>query len=415
MPLRADLKRLRGERPWLRRLGLLTAVALAVAPPLALVGVLTGRLSAWGVDFKAYYLAGLRVRHGVALYDSGAFVATVPEPAATKFLYPPVVALAFVPLTFLPPDPARAVWVTLQLAALFAGVLTLLRAFGHRLSPARSALVCWLVLGFQPVGFLARIGNVSGFLAAGLCFAAAVTVAPGGPDRPALGGALAALAAFPKPYVAPAGAHLLRDRWRLVGACLAGAIALGIGLLAFGPETHRRYLDVLLAGEGRNVRGVSEGLPRHFQPFFRFPGARFSLQMGLLVLTAVVAVGAAIAARTGDEFAANRRRDAAVFALGVVAVPLVAPATTLTLVVAVPGLLVALLGEWHADGTPELVVVAVLLVQVNVHGLRLLRGYGPRNAPGLPWKALADLVVVQPATVGLLLVFGLLVVRALRP
>lgn len=97
-----------------------------------------------------------------------------------------------------------------------------------------------------------------------------------------------------------------------------------------------------------------------------------------------------------------------------VAVPLVAPtANTLTLVLAVPGLVVALVLEYRERGRPALVVASVLAVQSSVYLVRTVGVYGPTKRPELPWQLAATVFVVQPATVGLLAVFGLCVRRVL--
>lgn len=61
-----------------------------------------------------------------------------------------------------------------------------------------------------------RFGGVDfkAYYLAGLLCLSAVTVAPDPVirDRPYLAGALAALSVLPKPFAAPAGAHLLGDR-----------------------------------------------------------------------------------------------------------------------------------------------------------------------------------------------------------
>lgn len=355
-----------------------------------------------GVDFKAYYLAGLRTLAGLPLYESGPLVDRVARPRATAYLYPPVVALPFAVLTLLPPLPARVLWVAGQLLFLWAAALALLRGFGLQLTWRRAAVAFVALVGFQPVFFLARIGNVSGWMAGLFCLSAAVSVAPGGSDRPYLAGALAALAALPKPFAAPAGAHLLGDRRRLIGAAVAIAAAFAVGLLAFGVDAHRAYLDVLVAGKGWGA-GADGSLPFHARPFYRVPDLAPYLRAGLL---AVAFAAALLAARVGA--------DAHAFALGSVAVPLVAPTpNTLTLVLAVPGLLVALALEWREAGIPEVVLGAVLAVHGSVYLVRTVSVYGPGHAPGLPWELAAAALVVQPATVGLLAVFSLCVGRVL--
>lgn len=388
---------------WSTGLAIVLLGLLAVWPLWFGVGGFLDVFRFGGVDFKAYYAAGLRVRAGLPLYGSG-YVDAVPAPRSTRFLYPPVVAVPFAALTVLAPLAARVVFLVAQFGALWAGVLALLRSFDVDVGTAEALVAGWLLAGFQPVVFLLRTGNVTGFVAALLCLSAAVTVAPDGPDRPLLGGALAAVAALPKPYVAAAGAHLLADSRRLVGGAVATTVAFGLGLALFGPATHLEYVDVLVAGNSWGAPRPDRPLPWHFRPYAAVPGLRVPVRTVLLGVAASTAL------------VGGREEQEAVFALGCVAVPLVARgADTLTLVVALPGLLVAGLREVRADGAPGLVLAGGLGVQTSVYSFRLLVHYGPTHVPVLPWAAMRRIAVVQPATAGLLCVFALCAARVWTP
>ncbi len=279
-----------------------------------------------GVEFNPYYLAGLRVRGGLPVYGT-ALAEAVSTPRATRFLYLPAVALPFAALTHLPPLPARVGFVAVQFLVLWGGVLGLLRAWGVPPTRRRAGVVGWLLAGLQPVRFVLRTGNVAGFFAGLLCASAAVTLGPRGPNRPVLGGALAGVAAFPKPYVAPAGAHLLGDRRRLL---CAGVVVAGVGaagLLWFGRATTETYLAGLSPANAWRAPRPPDRLRWHYRPLAPLGRVawRRAAQAGFLAFAVLSALRASAAERP------------AAFALGCVAVPLVAPsADTLTLVVAVP-------------------------------------------------------------------------------
>lgn len=407
MQLLGWLRHLREDDSWTFRLAVVLLVLLAAWPLWFGVGGALGAFRFGGVDFKAYYLAGLRVRHGLPLYGTGP-VEAVPKPRAVRFLYPPVVAVPFALLPLVSPLPARVAFLALQFGFLWWSVLVLLRAWGVRSTRGETLAVGWLLAGVQPVVFVLRTGNITGVVAGLLCLSAAVTLGPDADadDRPLLGGVLAAVAAVPKPYVAPAGAHLLGDRRRLAGAGLAGLALAVAGLALFGPATTREYVDLLTAGNAWGAPRPPAALPWHYRPFAwfeRFPPWRTVLRGGVLL----VSLSTALAAAEGER--------AMAFAMGCVTVPLAAPsADTLTLLVAVPGLLVAGLCEYRRDGYPAVVLAGAIGVQTSVYAVRVLRHYGPAYVPGVPWEAVRGLVILQPGTVGLLAVFGLCVVRVWR-
>lgn len=177
----------------------------------------------------------------------------------------------------------------------------------------------------------------------------------------------------------------------------------GVSILLFGPETVRTYLDLPRPDHAWRGSRPPAPLPRHYRPFAWFhqiPPLRQAIQAGLLVVAVILAVlGAA------DE-------QPSVFALGCVTVPLVAPtADTLTLVVAIPGVLVAGLSESRRGGHLSIVFGSSLAILLSVYTVRLVRDYGPTYAPDLPWEAVRTLLVLQPATIGLLGVFSLCLVR----
>lgn len=398
----AWLRELHEDRPWTFRLLVILVALLAVWPIWFGVGGLLGAFPFRGIDFKAYYLAGLRARQGLPVYGTGPMGA-VPDPHATLLLYPPIMAALFVPLTVVPPLASRTAFLLVQFVFLWSAVLVLLRSWDVRLTPGEMLLVGWLLAGVQPVVFLLRVGNITGFMAGFLCLSAATTLGPAGTEKPYLGGALATLAAFPKPYVAPAGAHLLGDRRRLAGAGLAGVTLLVAGVVLFGVGPSATYLDILRTGTAGRVPRPPAPLPRHYRSFAwfdQYPPWRTMLR-GVILLVAIVTAGVA----RDDE------REMA-FAMGCVTVPLVAPsANTLTLVIALPGLIVAGISEFRRNGRPAMVLAGAIGVQSSVYFVRILRQYGPRYVPAVPWDAIRPVVLLQPGTVGLLAVFGLCVYR----
>ena len=86
MSLHQRIDALATEEPRLCLLTCVTGLSLLAFPLLVLLVQFDGGPFRFGgVDFKAYYLAGLRLRAGLPLYESGWFVEQVPRPRATDW------------------------------------------------------------------------------------------------------------------------------------------------------------------------------------------------------------------------------------------------------------------------------------------------------------------------------------------
>lgn len=204
------------------------------------------------LDFEVYYFAAEAVLEGGPLYGV--------SPVGVDYLvyaYPPLTVLAFLPLTLLPPFVAYLVFTALNLAAgLLAGRLTIgfLDRHGRTLERSDRALV----YAFVALSVHAMPSTVFGQvnLPLALAFVAGfdwLDRAAEGGDGPtgrweSRAGVGFGLAAFVKAFPALVGVWLLRRRaWRAVGAAvLTGVAGLGLGLLAFGPDTSLAYVTEAL-------------------------------------------------------------------------------------------------------------------------------------------------------------------------
>lgn len=387
------LWRRRRERLWLVAVAGVTALSLFTYP--AVDAVLRG----YGVapefvywDFGAYGAAVNRWHAGEPLYvaENGDYHGS--------YLYPPVALLLFVPFTLLPYPLPAVVWGVFSACLLWLGCLALVRAAGYEPAYHEAVLLGLALAGFQPLLLSAKLGQTAGFLGALLAFAGTVPLA--GDDEQfrgingraaLLGGALTALAGVVKLPYAPASAHLLVDRRRLLGGVAAGVGLVGLSLAVFGLEPNLTYLEVLRWGAGGDARPPVLWLPPYYKPFY----AVHQLLGGGSTLALRLLLGGGIAAVTmrheGD--------DAAVFALGVAAIPLLAPRTyTYYLVALVPAALALLPGELRGDGLPWLPILAVVLAQLHAYGLKLLL------AVVSEWWLLA---LLQPGLWGNVLLVGL--------
>lgn len=397
------LWRHRRQRPWLVVLVSVTALVLLAYP------VVDALLRATGVapefvfwDFGAYGAAVNRWQAGESIYiaEGGDYHG--------GYLYPPVVLLLFAPFTLLSYPLPATLWGLLSVGMLWHGSLALVRAAGYEPSRYEAAVLGVALLGFQPLLLSVKLGQTAGFLAGMLCFAGAAALSScedpellddedsGAAARrraAVLSGSLTAIVGVVKLPYAPASAHLLTDRRRLLGGVAAGLGLVGLSLAVFGLEPNAAYLDVLRWGatEGLERRPPTLWLPPYYRPFYLVYGLLG--RQPALALRLVLASGvAALAARRGDD-------DAATFALGVAAVPLLAPQTyTYYLVALVPAALALLPRELSGDGKPWLPVLAVLLAHLHAYGLKLLVA-----TLAEPWL----LALLQPGLWGNLLLVGL--------
>ncbi|MEF8780300.1 MAG: glycosyltransferase family 87 protein [Haloferacaceae archaeon] len=343
-------------------------------------------------DFGAYRNAVLDWRTGDPIYEpneDGGFHG--------NYLYPPV----FIPLFwgflrgFEAPGAAwgifsiLALWVSLQLAA---------REFRLHLHPIERLLLLWLLVGFQPILFGFKMGQVSTFLSALVTLALVTLVRDlrgGGPLVGIASGALTALGSGAKLIYAPTGAHLLRSRRRFGGAMIAALALLGLSMLLFDPATHRGYLDVLFWGKdwGAGSRSPHLWTAAYFRPFLAIEPIALAVRGALVLATIALALDAD-----------GPKAELPTFALGVAIVPLAAPrAYTFDLVVLLPAVVVLLALELDRDGHPWIPVVGLLCLHLHAYGLRAFVAVS-ELAP----EALRPLLpLLQPGLWGSTLIAGL--------
>ncbi|MFC7176022.1 glycosyltransferase 87 family protein [Halosegnis marinus] len=254
-----------------------------------------------------------------------------------------------------------------------------------------------------------KLGQVSTFVAAGFAFAFVAGERAGETGSRGwryLSGGLTTLTAGIKPYYLTSGAHLLRDRVRLVGALAVGLAAAGLSLAVFGIDTHLRYLDVLLWGKGWTEPPLSLV---HWHPGYFEPLAALG---NVTPLLSAVARAGVVVGTVAVTLAARDARDPATrwatFGLGVAVFPLVAPtAYTQDLVVLlVPAVLLAGV-EYRRGGRPWLPLLAVGLVHVHAYVAFAVSAWHA-DAPAL---ATAAVGVLQPAMWGAFLLVGLAAAR----
>ena len=195
------------------------SAGLAVVGLMVLVGAIStwlGRSPGWGYDFHAYYDAALRFLRVGSPYQAETLSGPFRPGPFGLYLYSPVLAALFVPLTWLGEQGAILVWLGLRVAAL---VLTC----GLMPIPRQLRLAVFGVAAMSaPVLYDLDLGNVS------LLVTLAAVLVWRWLDRP-LGGIALAASLVVRPVMAViAGWWLLRGVWR---PAVATAIAFGAMVL----------------------------------------------------------------------------------------------------------------------------------------------------------------------------------------
>jgi hypothetical protein len=346
-----------------------------------------------------WYLRAVEVAPPFRHWDFGASAAAVErwtagdpiyvQPEADGYhggyLYPPVALLAFAPFVLaLPFAEAALAWVACSVGLLWIGVQRLTSALGYRLRPWERVGALFVLVGFQPLLLSVKLGQTTAALGGLLTLAASASLR----NRGYASGVLTALVGVIKLPYAPAGAHLLADRERFVGAVAGGGAVVALSVLVFGVDAHRTYFDVLAWGisEGSTARSPKLWLPPYYRPLYGVPHA---LALRLLASLAIV---------VGVVRAEGVVRESTAF--GFAAVPLLAPLTyAYYLVAALPAVLLLVAAELdRADSYPVVPVVALLLMYVHAYGLREAVTVAPSWLPP---------GVLQPGLWGNLLLVGL--------
>jgi len=410
MSLARRLWALRRERPWLVALAALTLGVVLVWPLVdPLLNPQFRREMSIGQAF-AYYDFGA-YSGGVDRWLKGETIYLEAENGGYRgsYLYPPVTLLFFAPFHFIADTSTFDVGGTFlgaaSLVLLWVGVEAVVRELGYEFSLPERLLALVALFGFQPVLFDFHMGQVGTALAAFLFFAFYAHERHRKTGNRLYGiasGVLTTVASGFKLFYATSGAHLLRNRRRLVAALGAAGGFVVLSVVIFGIDAHLTYLDVLAWGKGWGdvPRAPQLWGPAYYRPFYVLKSAALPVR----ILGIVAVVGLTLAAR-------NAPADRETFALGVAVVPLFAPvAYTQDLVVLLLPALILLATELERDGGwPVVPVLAVLLIHVHAYGLHFLT-----HPPG--WLPLGEFVRasagwLQPGVWGTLLLVGLAAAR----
>lgn len=381
-------------------------VGLFLYPPFNIFLHISGIFSHGFVfqDFAAYYNAGLRVNAGIPIYKEMTQVSAIRgvdgSLAATGFLYPPLFAVLFVPFTLLPFSMAAIVWNVSTFGIFVLGAIRLFRSFGYDVGSYRSIAIAYLLLGFAPTITWMKAGQISGLIA-GLFFFSAASARSRNNSSQYISGAQTIVAVLVKPYYAPAGAHLLSNWRKLVGATVAGGCVFLLGIAIFGPDQTVEYTSILVNVEGRGEGPIplSNWAADTFRPLYIFGSYRLIIRLVFIGLCVLIAFY--VKNTDGDQVL--------LFAFGLSIVPIAAPkpnVTTLT-IIAVCLVLLGLEAYDREKEIPSLLLLSAILLQIHPYSIDFVAKFGPQYVPSLSTLQPA-LPYIQPAVWSLFVLYAYL-------
>ena len=345
------------------------------------------------------------------LAGENVYAVSPPGHAGYRFLYPPIVVVAFLPHAALGGEGVALLLQTIANFAASAGIgVVLWRALSRR-----GVELTWvdgaLLVAFPLVSAHGVVPLVNGQVTHWLGLAVAAGLDALDRRRGSFAGAAFGLAALVKVFPAAIGLWLLRRRaWRAVGvAIVTGLGGLLVGAVAFGPDLTVAYLTDVLTGRFDAVAFSSEPDPRRSEGGIRRQLAAL-LPVGPSLRTVLsLVVLAPLVAATYHRVDTDERRLAA--ALGTLtAVLLFLPLQPLYfLLLAYP--LVVLLYRLPAGLPRAALVIGTLSTFVLTDVATVERTV---NAVPLPAGVEAAILrtvidayaVIQPPTVGLWLLLG---------
>lgn len=345
-----------------------------------------------GTDFLHFYILGsLATEHrGADLYDMNAQAALaaqrVPEAAGIRYLplYPPQVSLVFAPLAGLSYGWALSVWWICSAAIYGVCCYTIWRACPHLRDYGWTVLL--LAAAFPPFFHLIAWGQTSALALA--CFTLMFFLLRD--RREFLAGLVFGCLIF-KPQLALAAAVVFVSigAWRIVlGAALSAAVQLSAGILYYGMEPLRHWIDTL-----RDLRTLLPLLePKPYQTyslrtFWTMLVPFDDLAFGLYMLGAIIVLGLTVAVWKRQSTSLVLR-----FSCLLLSTALVAPHLTVyDLVILAPAFL--LLSDWIID--QKLITASNLGLATLLYLIYLL----PLVGPFARWTHVQLSVIAMTATV----------------
>lgn len=280
-----------------------SAIVFLGVAPVCLFVFLVATLRHHPSDFTTFWESGRAVLHGRSPYPSLRSLPAHPDPKTfAPFVYPPIAAVAMLPLSVLPFGVAIAVFLLVDLAA----VALALRLLGVTDWRCYGAAFC-----SAPVFASAGVGAISPLLLLGLAAAWRYR------DRALRAGLLVAYVATAKLFLWPVWLWLVRTRRFAAAAVAAGAAVAGVlgAWAAIGFAGLHDYPALL----GRLTRLVG---PESYSPYAL--GRSLGLDGGTAQAAAYFA-GAAAIALAAWRLSGDRRLLTAALAVSLLMTPILWP------------------------------------------------------------------------------------------
>lgn len=359
-------------------------------------------------DFGAYTSALFRVLHNEPMYvtnEQGGYFGT--------YLYPPFFVLFVWPFWELFEfKTAALLWQVTTVVFLWLSLQPVIRYLGHELRLWERGLLLWVLIGFHPLLFSVKQGQISAFLAGFLTVALLGLLRSQDRAQRTAGyasGVTTAIVGLTKLVYGAVGTHLLADRTRFIGGVLGGVSIVLVSVGVFGIDPHLGYYDVLRWGKQGPPSPPWLWMRTYFHPLYALTGVAIVVRLVLSALLATLAIAAA-----GADV------DREIFVMGVAAMPIIAPtAYTYYLTALLPAVVLLFVVEFQRGGYPIIPLLALALLHFHSYGLKFIVDVVFQTMPhahaDLPllYGDLGSLVVtaLQPGLWGAVLLAGMAMLR----
>jgi hypothetical protein len=342
-----------------------------------------------GLDFRFYYQAAVDLAAGRDIYGHYLQCCTSTTAILTGYIYPPLLAELFRPLTAVPVETALRAWYVICLLMLVGAVACIQAAVGVRLSPTARAWLLAATLFFLPLYDGLRLGQIHVLVLLVTALAALAFVRAGsGPASGSLLG-VGTLLRFSPVLLAPMLLRRGPSRQELSGVVsFVAVVAVGAAALAIATPTTVEFVSTVLprltTGTSVYINQSIPGLLLRFQ-YLAYPGHVVEGFRYVVTALAVLLVGLTWWRGLGVDGVPGR---AAVFASLLAVLPMVSSVT------------------WNHHLTLELLVIALLAPSLRPNTAPFwlgLAGYFLVWIPEtLPIQAMLAVGLDKPTGLGLL-------------